>query len=358
MPLAYAFTGKAALMHNKPQSTLHARSRSIASAIILIATFAVSATAATFTVTSTADSGGSCPGANCTLRDAIAAANGGDTINFSLPPNSFILLTSGELLINKDLTIEGPGALQLSIQRSGDTGVPPFRIFEGYRNLTISGLTIAFGRLTSSGGLAQRGGGIYYDGVETTLTISKCLLYGNYARDEGGGIWCGQGKAIITDSAIVANDAGGAGTIGDGGGVYVGNLGDVTITNTTIGKNLAGRRGAGIYNFLGKVLLTNSTVAENETVGANAGDGGGVYNDSSGSTSGVFTVRNTIIAKNIVPSSATAVDFRGSLTSQGYVLIAKPQGCTISGTTTGNQLTVDPHSDRSKSMADRLLPMR
>ncbi len=44
---------------------------------------AVSAPAATLTVTSAADAGGTCPGANCTLRQAIATAGAGDTINLS-----------------------------------------------------------------------------------------------------------------------------------------------------------------------------------------------------------------------------------------------------------------------------------
>src|SRR6516162_1492191 len=57
----------------------------------------------TLTVTSTADSG---PG---TLRAEIAAANPGDTIVFALPPSpnsQTITLSSGELLLNKSLTID------------------------------------------------------------------------------------------------------------------------------------------------------------------------------------------------------------------------------------------------------------
>ena len=85
--------------------------------------------AATLTVTSPADAGGTCPGANCTLRQAIATAAPNDTINFSLPANSTIALTSAELLINKNLTISGPGANLLTVQRSTAFATPLFRIF-------------------------------------------------------------------------------------------------------------------------------------------------------------------------------------------------------------------------------------
>src|SRR3954447_11991866 len=99
---------------------------SFAIALLLV----VPAGAATLTVTSTADAGGTCPGASCTLRQAIASAVSGDTITFSLPSNSSITLTSGELLIDKSLTISGPGANLLSVQRSTDSGTAEFRIFE------------------------------------------------------------------------------------------------------------------------------------------------------------------------------------------------------------------------------------
>src|SRR4051812_27296069 len=94
--------------------------------------------AVTFTVSSAADAGGSCPGATCTLRQAIATAAIGDTINFAagLPT---INLTSAELLLNKNLTITGPGANLLTVRRSDAAG--SFRIFNITSDVSISGLT-------------------------------------------------------------------------------------------------------------------------------------------------------------------------------------------------------------------------
>jgi hypothetical protein len=54
------------------------------------------------TVTSTADSGAG------TLRQALTDANPGDTIEFNLSYPAAIVLTSGELIITKDLIINGP----------------------------------------------------------------------------------------------------------------------------------------------------------------------------------------------------------------------------------------------------------
>src|SRR4051812_17720236 len=82
---------------------------------IAIASFSIPGRAATFTVTSSADNNNNNP---LTLRSAISQANplGGDTVNFDPALNgSTVTLVLGELIVNKDLTISGPGATQLSI---------------------------------------------------------------------------------------------------------------------------------------------------------------------------------------------------------------------------------------------------
>src|SRR3954469_5355957 len=73
--------------------------------------------AGTITVTSSADAGGTCPGADCSLRQAIATAVSGDTINFA-PGITKISLTTNKLSIGNNLTISGPGANLLSVVRS------------------------------------------------------------------------------------------------------------------------------------------------------------------------------------------------------------------------------------------------
>ena len=72
----------------------------------------------TLTVTNNLDS------AAGSLRAEVAAANPGDTINFAPSLNGqTITLSSGELLLNKSLTIDGPGAGQLAISGGLTWGV-------------------------------------------------------------------------------------------------------------------------------------------------------------------------------------------------------------------------------------------
>ncbi|MGE3466345.1 MAG: CSLREA domain-containing protein, partial [Pyrinomonadaceae bacterium] len=98
----------------------------------------------TLTVNSLADTNdGTCNAANCTLREAINRVNagfGGDTINFSV--NGTITLTSGQLVVGKNVTINGPGASMLTV--SGNNASRIFSISNGVA-ANISGLTLTNG---------------------------------------------------------------------------------------------------------------------------------------------------------------------------------------------------------------------
>src|SRR5262249_13341233 len=77
------------------------------------------------------------------LRGEIAAAQAGDTIVFSNGLNGgTITLTSGELLVNNSLTVQGPGAGQLAI--SGGNNSRVFEVAAGVQ-ATLTGLTIRDG---------------------------------------------------------------------------------------------------------------------------------------------------------------------------------------------------------------------
>ena len=111
-------------------------------------------------VNSTDDStDGSCTavgtGNGCTLREAISASNaesGGELITFAPAltaggPVTISLLTALPNL-SSNMTIAGPGASSLSVQRSTAGGTPRFRIFTilgGGITVNISGLTISNG---------------------------------------------------------------------------------------------------------------------------------------------------------------------------------------------------------------------
>jgi hypothetical protein len=246
--------------------------------------------AATITVTNGNDSGlGS-------LRRAILIdASPGDTINFA-PSVTTVNLTSGELVIRKNLTIIGPGANRLTVQRSTDD--LDFRIFHitlSTVTVSISGLTISNGRVS----FLDDGGGIRSAGV---LTLTECIISGNQAGPGagGGGVVNENGTMTITRCTISNNSATGGGT-----------------PNTPIGPE-----GGGILNYSGgSLIITNSTISGNSCVFDSGGippsgaDGGGVGND------GAMTIRNCTITGNSVDGSGLVTMHGGGISSDGDLQI-------------------------------------
>jgi hypothetical protein len=237
------------------------------------------------------------------LRGVIANVCAGSTITFAQNVRGAITLTNGELMINKSLTINGPGANLLSVRRSSAAGTPQFRIINipDNFNVTINGLTIANGKVS---GIFNPGGGILNGG---RLTLTNGAVSGNSAEFGGGGI-TNVGTLRISDSTISGNDG------GTGGGISS-NTGTLTLTNTTVSGNSADD-GAGIAGR--DVTITNSTIAGNSA----SGSGGGLSKSS-----GTLRARNTIIALNTAP---TGPDVNGALTSDGFNLIGNGAGAQIS----------------------------
>ena len=267
----------------------------------------------TVVVTNTNDSG---PGS---LRQALVDANDDDIIGFAV--TGTIGLTSGELLVTKNITISGPGSESLSVNGNNQSRV--FHIASG-QTVTISGLTI------TNGHAADSGGGIYND--HAVLTLNNCVVAGNSAAlDIGAGIhndgtnidhamlqlnnslitnnsggiyndalqagtatlvitystlsnngpreainndgwsctFCGNGTTSveIINSSITANPGGAiysdTGRQNCGGSCPV----TVSINNSTISGN-----GSGVHNStLSDTVVTNSTISDN---------GSGIYNDN------------------------------------------------------------------------------
>src|SRR5262249_34311287 len=146
----------------------------------------------TLIVTNLLDSG------DGSLRDTIAAAASGDTIVFDPSLKGTITLTSGELDIPTNLTIQGPGAATITV--SGNNAQRVFHS-EKNTNVTISGLTIA------NGNVADFGAGIESDG---SLTLLNSTLNNNTATKGGGGIYfvvnkTGSATLTVTNSTFTNN---------------------------------------------------------------------------------------------------------------------------------------------------------
>src|SRR5262249_15316858 len=105
----------------------------------------------TLTITNNHDSGAG------SLRTEIAAARSGVTIAFASSLNGqTINLTSGELVINKSLTVQGPGAGQLAISGGGLSRVLEVDYVKK-ENVTVSGLTLEYGAAGTGGAILNYG---------------------------------------------------------------------------------------------------------------------------------------------------------------------------------------------------------
>src|SRR5262249_45950677 len=142
------------------------------------------------------------------LRQAVQDANsaaGADVISFNAGLTGTLTLTSGQLHITDDLTIQGPGANALTI-----SGNDASRIFltDFDIDVDISGLTLTHGFGAPSPGSDGYGGAILND---ATLKLSNVTLTGNRA-DYGAGLWnSGFSTATLTNCTLTGNSAAAAG---------------------------------------------------------------------------------------------------------------------------------------------------
>src|SRR4029077_3150115 len=127
------------------------------------------------------------------LRQALADAQNGDTIDATTIPG-VIILTSGQLLVDKSVTINGAGSDALAVDGNATSRV--FQI-DSSKTVSISGLTIRNGQ----GGE----GGAILNADTATLTIINSTLSGN-AAGFGGGIF-NSGTLTIINSTFSSNMA-------------------------------------------------------------------------------------------------------------------------------------------------------
>lgn len=254
------------------------------------------------------DSGGEGSGLVGDLRYVITNARTGDRIIFAV--TGTLNLTSFLPTLSQNISIEGPGANQLTVHTAGS----------GFA--VSSGATVILSGLTITGG-ARSGGGIFNAG---TLTLSYVTISGNVAPDGGvgGGIWNYLNSTLTLNNCTVSanfaiRDVYGPGR---GGGIY--NLGILTLDNSTVSGNDADD-GAGIANY-GTLALSSSTISANFS---ELGLGGGISNG------GIFTARNTIVAAN------TGHDISGNVTSLGHNLIGNTAGGSGFRPDLGDLLDVD-----------------
>jgi len=293
-------------------------------AVAVIASLAVAgaASAKTFTVNDRSDHNpGKCNAADCTLREAVIAANkrdGSDRI--TLPATKPYRLTRGpqdpdarygDLDVRDRLRIVHVGAGLAKIRSQVED-----RVIESTAQLLVDKLVVRDGAVFGPGGgvmahhdlevkrsrvvanHALRGGGIAVrDPVEdpADLTVRRSTVASNLASGgPGGGIdFTGANLRVVT-STIARNEATCPSIClvvdpQEGGGLRI-DAGGGRIRSSTISGNRAFDNGGGIWNGADAMGIVNTTIADNSTFDS----GGGIYAapDSGADANAVTIARN------------------------------------------------------------------
>ena len=256
--------------------------------------FAARSEGATFIVNSTADTNdGTCNSLNCTLREAINAANaaaGADIISFEVGGTIVLTSTLPQITDAAGLTI---GATPRRVTISGNGAVGILEIATGAR-LTLQGLTLVHGFSTGNGGAiralgplaatdctfsenhAAFGGAIYNSIGSNEWSVTRCTFYQNLATSGGGAIHNGTGNCNIRNSTFVGNTAPNGGALENGSGW------SLIVYYSTVSGNEA-PSGGSVYNGSGFCAL-HSTIVANAVSGVNCT--GEIYNSGHNLDSG------------------------------------------------------------------------
>lgn len=272
------------------------------------------AVGATITVNTTTDEYNT--GANCSLREAIraaeldaafggctAGASGTDTIMLSAVTYLLTLPYSGnpaqpdrefgDLDVDSSIIIQGVNQDTTVIDASGLGD----RIIEvaNYTSMNLYDLTLTGGTAghgeDGSGGASGTGGlqgGAIFARISTTLILAHVTISHNRAGDGGNG------SAAITPGSAGGNGSGG----GNGGGIYQAS-GSLTINDSEFWENSAGDAGSGGAGAAG----ASGSSGGGGGYGATAGYGGGIY-----IYSGTLTVTNVNFTDNRAGSGGNGGD--------------------------------------------------
>jgi len=250
---------------------------------------------AILTVTNINDSGAN------SFRERVSAATSGDIIEFdSSISNSTVYLTSGEVVIDKHLTIRANKDITLD-------GMNNSRILYSNPNLTISLEGLIF-----NNGYTPTAGGAYHADEDSDITISNCEFRNNYAYQGGGGVCSSWRNKLLIDQCLFDNNVSEDGSKEQSsGGLYIReSTTNPTVTNSIFTNN-RGINGGGIHSVLANTTIENCKFINNDTTlggtftGPTKGYGAGLYFD--GANGGQISVNNSYFEGNICAGQGAGI---------------------------------------------------
>jgi len=275
------------------------------------------------------------------LRQAVLSSISGGTIKFSASlSGQVILLTSGSIDLNKNLTIDA-SALTNAVQVNGNQNSSIFTVEPGV-NVVLDSLILTNGYSTNG-----IGGAIFSEG---NLTLNDCQLVNNWCGGTGGALGSAFGSLVMNRTTVSGNVcencsalylqdgpatlvgctiSGNSGAQGDALRLQAG-YGNPTLMaiNTTFSGNVATNSvGAAISimsedDLLASAYFTNCTVAGNTEI--QTGQPGAIFLQSGGGIN-TLSLYNTIVAGNT--SGGAEEDITGTLaTGSSFNLIGTGGG--------------------------------
>lgn len=237
------------------------------------------------------------------IQDAVDAATDGDTVLVTngvyAGGSRSLVLSMNRLVVNKAVRVQSVNGPEVTIiQGRGPAGDGAVRCAYLGPNARLSGFTLTGGATLNYGSSGeQSGGGVYC--VDASAALSNCVISGNQANLSGGGANGGSlyGCKVLNNSAG-ANGGGlnsamnGSGVVSNcvisgnravnfGGGGY-----SISVFNSAIAGNTAGNAGGGLCVSIANHCTILANTAQNQ--------GGGVaYSSSTYFTSNSIIVNNT-----------------------------------------------------------------
>jgi predicted outer membrane repeat protein len=271
---------------------------------------------------------------NCSLRDAVAAANAlaGVSTNISFSPASLsgpqtITLVNGQLNLTANATITGTAtgsgsSLTNLVTLSGNNASRILSILNS-ANAVIGNLTLTNGTASSALEPTVEAGG---------LTRNNAVFSNNAAIIQGGGaITVAANATLAANSCTFANNS----SATFGGAIRLNSGATATLRDSTFSGNTAATYGGAIAST-GTLQITNSTFTANAATSA---QGGAIY-----TTQGALTVTQTTMVGN---SSST---YGGAVFHNSGSLILK--NSFIIGNTSGSYPDIDPNINGDSTLVD------